>query len=98
MTDPVSKILTGAVRISESHKTRSAGAGRPKTGKQLPDGCQHPCQGQQSFQHSRGKNSELSAMATHPMVEFCSWETPQNPAWTQSPRLGECGTKGAAWV
>lgn len=70
----------------------------PKTGKELPDGCQCPCQGHQSFQTLPWQNSELPGMATHPVVEFCSWETPQNPAWTSSPWLGECGTKGAAWV
>lgn len=55
MTDPVSKILTGAVRISESPTSRSACAGCHKTDKQLPDGCQCPCQGEQSFQHSCGE-------------------------------------------
>lgn len=87
MTDPVSKILTGAVRISESHKTRSAGAGRPKTGKQLPDGCQHPCQGQQSFQHSRGK-----------IQNYQQWQ--HIPWWNSAPgRLHKTqpGLKALGW-
>lgn len=96
MTDPVSKTLTGVVRTSKKPPNQECTCRVPRSRATAPWWASTSLARGAKFPTPLLQNAELSAMATHPVVEFCSWETPHNPARTQSPRLGECGAKGAA--